>query len=75
MAQKDKTGLTKAYKNLPVVLHLPHFRTKAKKKKKSIEKLYLLCIVFCVGYSQHGAVAVGRLCLRQRGELKDTKHE
>lgn len=33
LAQKDKTGLTKAYKNLPVVLHLPHFRTKAKKKR------------------------------------------
>lgn len=76
LAQKDKTGLTNTNKILPVVLHLPHFRTKAKKKrKKSIEKLYLLCIVFRVGYSRHGAVAVGRLCLRQRGALKDTKHE
>lgn len=47
LAQKDKTGLTNAKKNLPVVLHLPHFRTKAKKKEKEIHR-ETVSSVYCV---------------------------
>lgn len=74
LAQKDKIDLTKAEKNLPFVLRILHFRTKGL-KKKSIEKLYLLCIMFRVGYSQHWAVAVGRLCLSTLAFVISTKHE